>query len=385
MRYALVMTTFLMCVIPSYYILQFAEAQSIERCDAEICHVEITEDGFVPKTLIVTIGTTIVWTNTDDGRHTVTSGSPGEIAAPLKSLLLEKGDTYEFNFQHAGLYKGNYKYFDQVTKIIRGEIIVEAGKEVIEEAPEPHTIEIDFNDPKSGVKILSFPNASIKSIEIDLDFHSLIINVEDVQGGSKLEITLDRNLIDSKTDAKDDDFEVLVDGGEGFFEEISSTATERTLQIVVPNKATLIEIIGKELLTEGVIPVTYQDSTFDVMTFLSSGSVKSIQVDPDFNSIILAVESSADGELAITLPRALIDSKTDGEDDEFIVILDGDETEYREHSASATERTLTIPVFAGAEELEILGTQVIPEFPISLLVIAGTFTALIAAYRVRKI
>ncbi|MEM2759447.1 MAG: hypothetical protein QXU32_07005 [Nitrososphaerales archaeon] len=67
-----------------------AVPQVSERCDAQVCYVKITRDGFVPKTIIIKIGTTIVWTNTDEGRHTVTSGSPGEIKAPLRSKLLEK-------------------------------------------------------------------------------------------------------------------------------------------------------------------------------------------------------------------------------------------------------------------------------------------------------
>jgi len=104
---------------------------------------------------------------------------------------------------------------------------------------------------------------------------------------------------------------------------------------------------------------TLRVSTFDLTTSLSNGSVKSIDVDAEFDSIILTVETSEtrDGELIITLPRALIDSKYDSADDEFIVLVNGEEADFDETSTTSTERTLKIPVPAGAEEVEIIGTQ----------------------------
>jgi len=251
--YTLSIATFLFAaMLSSYYVPQFAEAQTSdrERCDEEICHVKITSNGFAPKTLTIRIGTTVVWTNTDDGRHTVTSGSPGEVTAPLKSELLEKDGTYEFDFSHGGLYLGSYKYFDQVTSIMRGEIIVEAVPEEEEEETQPDTITVEFMNPESGVKKFSLSNGSVESVEIDPDFQSLIITVETELTNGKLEITLDRALIDAKSNGNDEQFIVFVDGDEGFYEEIASTPRERTLQIVVPNGTTEIEIVGTQVIPE---------------------------------------------------------------------------------------------------------------------------------------
>lgn len=253
MRYTPALVGFLTFVIgASYYLPQFSEAQTSdrERCDAEICHIKITRDGFMPKTLTIKIGTTVVWTNEDNSRHTVTSGSPGEVKAPLKSLLLEKSDTYEFTFEHSGLYKGSYKYFDQVTLTMRGEIIVEPAPETAEEMPAPETMKIDFTDPNSGVKKATLSNGNIMSMEIDPDFTSLIITVQTVDVNGKMTITLDRNLIDAKSNGEDDSFVVLVDEEEGFYEETSATATERTLEIVVPRETTAIEIVGTQVIPE---------------------------------------------------------------------------------------------------------------------------------------
>ena len=229
-----------------YFIPQFVGAQSSneERCDEEICHIQITKNGFMPQRLIVKTETTIIWTNFDDGRHTVTSGSPGAITAPLKSFLLNKGDTYEYTFD--GLHTGSYKYFDQVTGIMRGEIIVEAAPEQIKETAELQTINIDFTDPNSGIRKVSFPTGNISSIAVVPDLNKLIITIESTITIGNLEITLDRNLIDARLNGKDLDFTVLVNGKEGFYENISSSSEERKIGIAVPVKSKLIEIVGTQ-------------------------------------------------------------------------------------------------------------------------------------------
>ena len=254
-------------LIITNYIPTLVEAQKTTReiCDSEICNVKITDEGFLPKILTLKVGTTVVWTNADDKRHTVTSGSPGEITAPLKSLLLENGDTYEFTFMHSGLYEGRYKYFDQVTKTMRGEIMVESEEVKREEIPESNTIKIDFNEPDSGVRMVSLQSGIIKSMEIDPDFNSLIINLEDVEIIGKLEISLDRNLIDSKANGNDDHFVVLVDGEEGFYDETSSTPDERTLEIVVQRKTTSIEIIGTQVIPEFSVVLLVVAAIFTTM------------------------------------------------------------------------------------------------------------------------
>ncbi len=133
----------------------------------------------------------------------------------------------------------------------------------------------------------------------------------------------------------------------------------------------------------GTVRVTFEGNTFDVKASLSNGSIKSIDVDPDFTSLVISVSTGAsDGTLTITLPRQLIDAKIDGDDDAFIVLVDGDEAEADETSTTSTERTLSIPVPAETEEIEIIGTQVIPEFGIlAALVLAAAVGAIVVMSR----
>lgn len=126
---------------------------------------------------------------------------------------------------------------------------------------------------------------------------------------------------------------------------------------------------------EGTVTVTFEDHSFDVAASLPNGSVEFIDVDPDFTSVILTVSADEDGELMITLPRELIDAKIGGDDDEFIVLVNGEESDYEETETTDTERTLSIMVPAGTEEIEIVGTQVIPEFPIAVMAVMGAIIA----------
>ena len=98
----------------------------------------------------------------------------------------------------------------------------------------------------------------------------------------------------------------------------------------------------------------------------------------DSKSIVIEVDVANDGEIVIALPRHLIDAKNaDGTDAAYIVLVDGEETWVTEDAGEAT-RTLTIPVSAGAQEIEIFGTFIVPEFgTIAILILAAAIVSII--------
>jgi predicted secreted protein with PEFG-CTERM motif len=107
------------------------------------------------------------------------------------------------------------------------------------------------------------------------------------------------------------------------------------------------------------------------------GSVLSITADVDANSLIIEISTTSDGELTIILPRALIDAKLNGDDDEFFVLVDAEEVDFDETKTSS-DRTLTIAFLDGSEEIEIIGTFVIPEFgAIAALILAVAIISII--------
>ncbi len=135
------------------------------------------------------------------------------------------------------------------------------------------------------------------------------------------------------------------------------------------------------------IVVEFEGNKIPVKYDITNGSVRGIEVDPDFKSIIISISATGDGELTITLPRKLIDARfgddgCSGDDDEFIVLVDGEEETYDESDTSSSDRELVIAIPGGAEEVEIIGTCVIPEFGIiAPLVLAAAVGAIIVASR----
>jgi predicted secreted protein with PEFG-CTERM motif len=127
---------------------------------------------------------------------------------------------------------------------------------------------------------------------------------------------------------------------------------------------------------EGLVQVEGTD--FMVAFDITGGNLKSITPDVDANSLIIAIDAYDDGQLTITLPRELIDAKMGDADDEFFVLVDGEEVDFDETKTS-TDRTLVIDFLAGAEEIEIIGTHVVPEFgAIAALILAVAIISIIA-------
>ncbi len=85
----------------------------------------------------------------------------------------------------------------------------------------------------------------IKSAEADLDFGSLILEVEVSDSTGILEITFARNFFDATYAGSDDEFIILGDGFDELdYEETNTTLESRTLRIEIPNGTEEVEIIG---------------------------------------------------------------------------------------------------------------------------------------------
>jgi len=116
--------------------------------------------------------------------------------------------------------------------------------------------------------------------------------------------------------------------------------------------------------------ITIEDNTLNYE--LTCAEILGMTPDTEMKSMIIEIKTDCDGELTITLPKEVIDTDENG----FFVLVDGDETN---HNASSVGEfwTLTIPFSYGSEEIEIIGTFVIPEF--------GTIAALILVVAISSI
>src|SRR3989344_8568119 len=79
-------------------------------------NIEIRDFMYSPKTLTISVGETVTWTNYDSMQHTVTSDS-GDV---LNSELLGQGKTYSMTFTEAG----TYDYHCTPHPYMKGKIII---------------------------------------------------------------------------------------------------------------------------------------------------------------------------------------------------------------------------------------------------------------------
>jgi len=135
------------------------------------------------------------------------------------------------------------------------------------------------------------------------------------------------------------------------------------------------EVVQKSTVTDTTVSVS---GSSDLIGYeITGGKLLGIITDFDANSLIISIQADDDGTLILTIPRSVLDALFEnGEDDDFFVLIDGEEVDFDETTTS-TDRTLTITFPAGAEEIEIIGTFVIPEF--------GTIAAMILAVAIISI
>jgi len=136
----------------------------------------------------------------------------------------------------------------------------------------------------------------------------------------------------------------------------------------------LVEEVIDSIITETTI--TIQDSTDLISYEITNGKLINVIPDIDAVSLLVYIESTDDGSITLTIPRSVLDATINNGDDEFFVLVDGEEVDFEEIITS-TDRTLTINFLAGSEQIEIIGTFVIPEF--------GTIAAMILAVAIISI
>ena len=123
-------------------------------------------------------------------------------------------------------------------------------------------------------------------------------------------------------------------------------------------------------LSGGTNVITIED--YDILYQITGAKIIKIIPDVENKSLIIEIETFSDGELMLTIPKQILDTN----EGDFFVLVDGEETN---HDSSSTDDawTLIIPFYNGSEEIEIIGTFVIPEF--------GTIAAIILAVAITSI
>jgi len=103
--------------------------------------------------------------------------------------------------------------------------------------------------------------------------------------------------------------------------------------------------------------------TFDVKYTIKGGIINNMIVDSDSFALIVQIDAIDDGTITLELPKEFIGAeKQDGEDDIFIILIDGIEVSYQESGVHPESRIITINFEQGDSNIDIIGTYVVPEF-----------------------
>ena len=122
------------------------------------------------------------------------------------------------------------------------------------------------------------------------------------------------------------------------------------------------------------------EGTSDLIEYeITGGKLLNIVPNVEENSLIIYIDATEDGSLTLTIPKSILKAiGEDGEDTDFFVLVDLEQADFDE-TISPTGRVLTIAFPAGAEEIEIIGTWVIPEFgAIVAMILAVAIISIIA-------
>ena len=135
---------------------------------------------------------------------------------------------------------------------------------------EPGTIPVDVSGTSYNIDFEA-DGVTINAILADLDFKSLLLEVEVTGNPGVLEITFDREYFDSTFEGSDESFIILSDSDEPTSEETETTTESRTLRIELPAGTEDLEIIGSQLL----------DGTFGEITIKEEVPMEEPEVIPE--------------------------------------------------------------------------------------------------------
>jgi len=204
-------------------------------------------DCFIPSTVVITVGGTVTWENTDTAAHTSSSGTPADgPSGVFDSSLIMAGGSYSHTFDTAG----TFDYFCMVHPWMEGTVIVEAEAEHGEEMEHTEMEEMGHGDDHAakGVEDISdqfvatVTSGVIHHIGANSDDDTLLVHLFGADDDGELKITLNEDII---TPFDDGSYFVLINNEEVEFEQMG-----RTLHIEYDAGTEKIEIVGSHVVPE---------------------------------------------------------------------------------------------------------------------------------------
>ncbi|HSB56475.1 MAG TPA: PEFG-CTERM sorting domain-containing protein [Nitrosopumilaceae archaeon] len=140
-----------------------------------------------------------------------------------------------------------------------------------------------------------------------------------------------------------------------------------------------VELFAGGVCGESQLAVTAGSDTYCIPYSIVGGTVKEGTLDMKAKSLIVKIDADSDGDLTLSIPRSVLDSKSGNDDSRFFVLVNGEEQDIYSEQKTDDTRSVTIQFESGVDEIEIIGTQIIPEFgAIAALVLAVAIISIIA-------
>lgn len=145
-----------------------------------------------------------------------------------------------------------------------------------------------------------------------------------------------------------------------------------------------------------VLPkASYEQSAKDTISFngtnyvishtIEGGKILDINMDAQSKTMKISIQSTSNGNMTIDLPRILMDAKENGSDTHYVVLANNHGANFKD-LVTTDYRELTIQFLNGTNTIEIIGTQVAPEFgPLEPCILIASIVTTIAISRKNKL
>ena len=122
------------------------------------------------------------------------------------------------------------------------------------------------------------------------------------------------------------------------------------------------------------------EHVYDIQYYVDA-DVIAMAIDEELDSLLVGIENTKDSIFSIDLEHEMINAQNN----EFAVLVNGLEVDY-EIISDDDSSTLKFFVPAGTQEIEIIGTYVISEFPIGMtLILVATMTSVLIFSKTGKL
>jgi len=133
----------------------------------------------------------------------------------------------------------------------------------------------------------------------------------------------------------------------------------------------LVFFPSSNVFAEQTYDLVIDEHSFELKYELN-GDIIAMALDQELTSLLIGIENTKDSIFTIDLPNEMIRSV----DNAFAVLVNGLEVDYEIVSDNDNSH-LEFFVPSGTEEIEIIGTFVIPEFPFGVILIFGTIMTMV--------